>query len=859
MTELESNNHKEESIKKISGMYQDWFLDYASYVILERAIPSIYDGLKPVQRRILHSMREMEDGRYNKVANIVGNTMKYHPHGDMAITDAMVQLGQKGLLIDMQGNWGNIHTGDSAAASRYIEARLTKFALEVVFNPKTTEWQLSYDARNKEPVTLPVKFPLLLAQGADGIAVGLSTKILPHNFNELIDASIKHLKGRGFTIFPDFQSAGMIDISDYNDGERGGRVRIRARIIQKDKNTLKISEIPYGTTTGSVIDSILKANEKGKIKIKRVEDNTAKDVEILVHLNANASPDKMIDALYAFTQCEISISPNACVIVDNVPEFLSVSDILKHNTDNTVALLKKELEIELKELEDQWHYSSLERIFIENRIYRDIEEEETWEGVINAIDKGLKPHIKHLKRAVTQEDIVRLTEIKIKRISKFDIDKAQQYIESLEDKITNVRHHLEHIIEYAIVYFQKLKDKYGKDKERRTEIRQFENIDATKVAAANVKFYGNLSEGFIGTSMRKDDFLFECSDIDEIIIIRKDGGMMVTKVEEKTFVGKNIIHCAVWKRRDKRTIYNLIYREGKTGPYYQKRFNVTSVIRDKEYNVTQEKSLSEVLYFSANPNGEAEIVQVILKPNSRLRSLRLEVDFSELAIRGRGTKGNLVTKYPVKKIELKEEGVSTLAPRKIWFDSAVRRLNADGRGYFLGEFKGNDKILTINSEGIAQLHSFELSNRFDEEYLVFEKWQPQKPISCVYFHSGRDKYYVKRFLLEDTPNPQEFYDLTDSKSFIEMVSTDKIPVIEIIFRNIKGVQRDTETINLEDFITVKGINALGNQLTTYSVRQINILESIVPEVKEDNKENKSEENNSFDSDATQGSLFEEGE
>lgn len=859
MTELESNQHQGESIKKISGMYQDWFLDYASYVILERAIPSIYDGLKPVQRRILHSMREMEDGRYNKVANIVGNTMKYHPHGDMAITDAMVQLGQKGLLIDMQGNWGNIHTGDSAAASRYIEARLTKFALEVVFNPKTTEFQLSYDARNKEPVNLPVKFPLLLAQGADGIAVGLSTKILPHNFNELIDASIKHLKGRKFTIYPDFQSAGMIDISDYNDGERGGRVRIRARILQEDKNTLKISEIPYGTTTGSVIDSILKANEKGKIKIKRVEDNTAKDVEILVHLHANVSPDKMIDALYAFTQCETSLSPNACVIVDNKPEFLSVSDILKNNTDNTVALLKKELEIELKELEDQWHYSSLERIFIENRIYRDIEEEETWEGVISAIDKGLKPHIKHLKRAVTQEDIVRLTEIRIKRISKFDIDKAQQYIESLEEKIANVKHHLEHLIEYAIDYFQKLKDKYGKGKERRTEIRPFENIDAAKVAAANVKFYGNFSEGFIGTSMRRDDFLFECSDIDDIIIFRKDGGMMVTKVEEKTFVGKNIIHCAVWKRRDKRTIYNLIYREGKTGPYYQKRFNVTSVIRDKEYNVARETSHSEVLYFSANPNGEAEIVQVILKPNSRLRSLRLEVDFSELAIRGRGTKGNLVTKYPVKKIELKEEGVSTLAPRKIWFDSAVRRLNADGRGDFLGDFKGNDKILTINSEGVAQLHSFELSNRFDEEYLAFEKWQPQKPISCVYFHSERDRYYVKRFLLEDSLNPQEFYDLTDSKSFIEMVSTDEIPVIEIVFRKIKGVQRDAETINLEEFITVKGINALGNQLTTFSVRQINILESIVPEVEEEPKENKKEENNSFDSDATQGSLFEEDE
>lgn len=857
MAELTPDRHEGEEIKKINGMYQDWFLDYASYVILERAIPGVNDGFKPVQRRIMHSMREMEDGRYNKVANIVGNTMKYHPHGDMAITDALVQLGQKNLLIDTQGNWGNIYTGDGAAAPRYIEARLTKFALEVVFNPKTTQWQPSYDGRNKEPIHLPVKFPLLLAQGVDGIAVGLSTKILPHNFNELIDASINHLRNKKFTIYPDFQTGGQIDIADYNDGERGGRVRIRAKIQQLDKNTLQISEIPYSTNTGSLIDSIVKANEKGKIKVKHIEDNTAQNVDILVHLSPGVSPDKTIDALYAFTQCEISLSPNACVIVNNKPEFLSVSEILKINTDNTVQLLKRELEIELDELENQWHHSSLERIFIENRIYRDIEEEETWEGVIAAIDEGLKPHIGHLKRPVTEEDIVRLTEIRIKRISKFDLDKAQQYIDSLEEKIAAVKDNLANLIPYAIDYYKKLKEKYGKDKSRRTEIRHFEDIDAAKVAAANVKFYGNFAEGFVGTSMRKDDFLFECSDIDDIIVFRKDGGMMVTKVDDKTFVGKGIIHCAVWKKKDKRTIYNLIYRYGKTGPYYQKRFNVTSVIRDKEYSVTKDMKNSEVLYFTANPNGEAEVVQVLLKANSRLKRLRLDVDFAELDVKGRATKGNLVTKYPVKKVELKEEGVSTLAPRKIWFDETVRRLNAEGRGELLGAFKGGDKILTINTDGVAVLHSFELSNRFDDEYLALEKWVPEKPISCIYFHAERERYYVKRFLLEDTGNPQEFYDLNDGKSFIEMISTDYIPVIEIIFKKIKGSQRESETVNLEEFISVKGINALGNQLTTYDVKQINILEPIPFEIPEPEKPDDEEDDHYFEGEAQQGSLFEE--
>ncbi|MFV0304342.1 MAG: DNA gyrase/topoisomerase IV subunit A [Moheibacter sp.] len=843
----------EESIKKISGMYEDWFLDYASYVILERAIPSIFDGLKPVQRRIMHSMRELEDGRYNKVANIVGNTMKYHPHGDAAITDAMVQIGQKELLIDTQGNWGNILTGDGAAAARYIEARLTPFALEVVFNPKTTEWSPSYDGRNKEPDNLPVKFPLLLAQGVEGIAVGLSTKILPHNFNELIDASIFHLKGKKFTLYPDFLTGGYVDVSDYNDGQRGGKIRVRAKIQQEDKTTLKITEIPFGTTTGSLIDSILKANDKGKIKIKKIEDNTSENVEILVHLISGISPDKMIDALYAFTDCETSISPNACVINKDHPEFLNVSHILKSNTNHTVDLLKRELEIELNELQEQWHFSSLERIFIENRIYHDIEEEETWEGVIQAIDKGLKPHIKHLLRAVTEEDIVRLTEIRIKRISKFDLDKAQQHIESLEEKIEQVKHHLENLIEYAINYFKKLKEKYGKGRERKTEIRVFDTIDATKVAAANVRFYVDRKEGFIGTSLRKDEFLFECSDIDDIIIFRKDGTTMVTKVDSKTFVGKDILHVAVWIKKDKRTIYNLIYRDGKNGASYQKRFSVTSVTRDREYDLTNGTKDSEILYFSANPNGEAEVVQVLLKPSQRLKKLKLDIDFSELAVKGRNSKGNVVTKYPVKKVELKEEGVSTLAPRKIWFDDTVKRLNADGRGELLGAFRGTDKILTINDQGEAKLTSFDLSNRYDDDFLILEKWNPARPISCIYYDADKERYFVKRFLLEDTLNPQPFYFSENSNSFVEMVTTQKIPIIDLLFSKVKGVERDPEVINLEEFISVKGIKAQGNQLTTHKVKQINLQ----PPVEEPEEEIEiSNENDELEGlTGEQGSLF----
>ncbi len=836
----------QESIKKVSGMYQEWFLDYASYVILERAIPSIYDGLKPVQRRILHSMRELEDGRYNKVANIVGNTMKYHPHGDMAISDAMVQIGQKELLIDMQGNWGNTYTGDRAAASRYIEARLTKFALEVVYNPKTTKWQPSYDGRNKEPIDLPIKFPLLLAQGVEGIAVGLSTKILPHNFNELIDASILHLKEKKFQVFPDFLTSGLIDVSDYNDGLRGGKVRIRAKILQEDKTTLKITEIPYGTTTGSLIDSVLKANDKGKIKIKKIEDNTAAEVEILIHLVPGSSPDKTIDALYAFTDCEISVSPNACVINEQTPEFLSVSEILIHNTNNTVELLKKELEIELDELQEQWHFSSLERIFIENRIYHDIEEEETWEGVISAIDKGLKPHIAHLIRPVTEEDITRLTEIRIKRISKFDLDKAQQFIESLEEKIENVKHHLANLIDYAIDYFKNLKTKYGKGKERKTEIRTFDTIDATKVAVANTRFYVDRSEGFIGTSLKKDEYLFECSDIDDIVVFKHDGSMIVTKVDAKTFVGKGIIHVGIWHKNDKRTIYNLIYRDGKNGPAYQKRFAVTGITRDKEYDLTAGNKGSEVLYFSANPNGEAEVVSIILKTHQRIKKLKFDINFADLSIKGRASKGNLVTKYPIKKIELKEEGVSTLAPRQIWFDTDTKRLNADGLGLLLGSFKGDDKILTINKKGEAKLVSFDLSNRFDEYLEIIEKWKPAKPISCVYYDAEKDRYFVKRFILEDTFSPQAFYMLEDGKSSIKVVSTDYLPVIELIFPKVKGLEKEPEVINLEEFITVKGIKAQGNQLTTYKLKQINVLEPLPFEEPEELEEEEEPQPTLFD-------------
>lgn len=815
-----------DTITKVTGMYKDWFLDYASYVILERAVPAIEDGFKPVQRRIMHSLKELDDGRYNKVANVVGHTMQYHPHGDASIADAMVQIGQKDLLIDTQGNWGNILTGDGAAASRYIEARLSKFALDVVYSPKITDWQLSYDGRKKEPVNLPVKFPLLLAQGAEGIAVGLSTKILPHNFNELIEASIKHLKGKKFEIYPDFPTAGIMDVTNYNDGERGGKIRIRAKIAQMDKNTLVISEIPFSTNTSSLIDSILKANEKGKIKIKKIEDNTAAEVEILVHLPSGISPDKTIDALYAFTACETSISPLGCIIEDNRPNFIGVSEMLRRSTENTVELLRKELEVQLQELEEQWHFSSLERIFIENRIYRDIEEEETWEGVISAIDKGLQPHIKHLKRAVTEEDIVRLTEIRIKRISKFDIDKAQQLIDSLEERIAEVTHNLNHIIEFAIAYFTRLKQEYGKGRERQTEIRLFDDIEATKVVIRNTKLYVNRAEGFIGTSLKKDEYVDDCSDIDDIIVFTKDGKMIITKVSDKTYVGKDIIHIAVFKKNDKRTIYNMIYKDGKGGAAYIKRFHVTGITRDKEYDLTQEKAGSEVLYFTANPNGEAEVVTVNLRQVGSIKKLKWDLDFADVLIKGRNSKGNLVTKYTVKRIELKERGVSTLKPRKIWFDDTVQRLNVDGRGELLGEFKGDDRLLIIRQNGSLKTILPNLSTHFDSDMIVLEKWHPKKPISVIYYEGEKERYFVKRFVIENE-NKDEIFISEHPKTQLEWISTDWRPVAEIEFTKVKGKEvKPNQEINLEEFIAIKGIKALGNQLTADKLKSINTLTSL---------------------------------
>ena len=829
----EDNLEPQETITKVTGMYKDWFLDYASYVILERAVPAIEDGFKPVQRRIMHSMKDLDDGRYNKVANIVGHTMQYHPHGDASIADAMVQIGQKDLLIDTQGNWGNILTGDRAAASRYIEARISKFGLDVVYNPKITEWQQSYDGRRKEPINLPVMFPLLLAQGGEGIAVGLSTKILPHNFIELIDASIKHLKGKRFTIVPDFPTAGIADFTNYNDGNRGGKVRVRAKISHHSKNTLVITEIPFSTTTQSLIDSILKANDKGKIKIKKIEDNTAAKVEILVHLPSGISPDKTIDALYAFTNCETSISPLGCVIEDNKPLFIGVTEMLRRSTDNTVQLLKSELEIKLGELEEQWHFASLERIFIENRIYRDIEEEETWDGVISAIDKGLQSHIKHLKRKITVEDITRLTEIRIKRISKFDIDKAQQKIDALEAQITEVKHHLANLIDYAIAYFTRLKKDYGEGKERKTEIRIFDDVDASKVVIRNTKLYVNREEGFIGTALRRDEYVCDCSDIDDIIAFTADGKMMVTKVDSKTFIGKNIIHVAVFKKKDKRTIYNLIYRDGKSGPSYVKRFAVTSMTRDREYDLTNGSKASKLWYFSANPNGEAEVVSISLRQVGSIKKLKWDLDFSDILIKARTSKGNLVTKYSIKRIELKEKGVSTLKPRKIWFDDTVQRLNVDERGELIGEFRGEDRLLVINQKGIVKTIIPELTTHFDSDMIVLEKWIPKKPISAIYYDGDKERYYVKRFLIEQEGKEESF--ISDhASSQLEIVSTDWRPMADVEFTKERGKDRKQNMeINLEEFIAVKGINALGNQLTKDKINQINLLDPLPFEAPEE--------------------------
>ena len=821
---LNQDSNTEASLVKVTGMYQDWFLDYASYVILERAVPVIEDGLKPVQRRILHSMKDLDDGRYNKVANIVGHTMQYHPHGDASIADAMVQIGQKELLIDMQGNWGNVLTGDSAAASRYIEARLSKFALEVIFSPKVTKWQLSYDGRKKEPIHLPVKFPLLLAQGAEGIAVGLSTKILPHNFNELLDASIQHLKGRGFKLYPDFQTGGIADVQNYNDGLRGGKVRVRAKISQLNKNTLIITEIPFSTNTSSLIDGILKANDKGKIKIKQIEDNTAAEVEILVHLPNGISPDKTIDALYAFTSCETSISPLGCLIIDNKPNFMGVSEMLKISTDHTVQIFKTELEVQLQELESQWHYASLERIFIENRIYRDIEEQTTWEGVLEVIEKGLKPHIKNLQRPVIDQDLVRLTEIRIKRISKFDLDKAQQKIEALETDIEEVKNNLNYLIDYSIRYFSYLKKTYGQHKKRKTEIRIFDDVDAKKVVVRNQKLYINREEGFIGTGMRKDEYVCDCSDIDDVIVFTQEGKMQVVKVDSKIFVGKNIIHVNVFKKKDTRTVYNMIYRDGKRGASYIKRFAVTGITRDKEYDLTQGKAQSNLLYFSANPNGEAEVITILLRNTGSIKKLKWELNFADLQIKGRGVRGNIVTKYPVRKIELKEKGVSTLNPRKIWFDDNVKRLNLEGRGQLLGAFKGNDKLLVISNSGHAKVVQPEMTLHFEENLMHIEKWIPNKPLTAIYFDSEKKRYFIKRFLIENE-NKEDFFIKEGGK--LIYCCTEWRPILEVQYEKPRGKKAYRPFIlNAEEFIAIKGFKAMGNQLTDKKLKSVILKEKL---------------------------------
>ena len=821
----ENDENPEDTITKVTGMYKDWFLDYASYVILERAVPAIEDGFKPVQRRIMHSLKELDDGRYNKVANVVGHTMQYHPHGDASIGDAMVQIGQKELLIDCQGNWGNILTGDSAAASRYIEARLSKFALEVLYSPKITDWGVSYDGRRAEPNNLPVKFPLLLAQGAEGIAVGLSTKVLPHNFNELIDASVKILKGKPFTIYPDFQTAGIADVSNYNDGMRGGRVRVRAKIAQFDKQTLVITQIPFSTNTSSLIDSILKANEKGKIKIKKIEDNTAAEVEILIHLFPGVSPDKTIDALYAFTACETSVAPLGCVIEDNKPLFIGVSAMLKISTERTVQLLKAELEIQLEELKNKWHFSTLEKIFIREEMYIDFKLYSDKESLYEYMYKRFEPFTKSFVRDINDDDLQKLTQIPMIRITRFDSDKADDFIAKLEDEMKEVQHHLDNLIDFAIDYFTKLKEKYGKGRERQTELRSFENIEATKVVLRNTKLYVNKEEGFFGTGLKKDEYVADCSDIDDVIVFLRDGKIMISKVDDKKFVGKDIIHIAVFDKNDKRTIYNMIYRDGKNGSTFIKRFNVSGVTRDKFYDLTQETAGSQVLYFSANPNGEAEVVTILLRQVGSVKKLKWDLDFTDIAIKGRASRGNTVTKYPIKKIELKEKGISTLRPRKIWFDDTVQRLNVDGRGELLGEFRPNDRLLIINQTGKLKTIIPELTTHFDEDMIVLEKWNPKKPISTIYYDGEKERYFIKRFLVENE-NKEEIFITEHEKSQLEIVSTDWRPVAEVVFTKVKGIQKENQTIDLEQFIAVKGIKALGNQLTTDKLKQVNLLDSL---------------------------------
>ncbi len=851
----------DEAVKhQLSGMYQNWFLDYASYVILERAVPHINDGLKPVQRRILHSMKRLDDGRYNKVANIVGHTMQFHPHGDASIGDALVQLGQKDLLIDCQGNWGNILTGDSAAAPRYIEARLSKFALDVVFNPKTTEWQSSYDGRNREPVTLPVKFPLLLAQGVEGIAVGLSSKILPHNFNELCDAAIAYLKGEDFQLYPDFQTGGAIDVSRYNDGERGGVIRVRAKITKIDNKTLCINEIPYGKTTSSLIDSILKANEKGKIKIKKVEDNTAGKVEILVHLAPGVSSDKTLDALYAFTDCEVNISPNCCVIDNKKPHFLTVSAVLKKSTDNTRSLLQKELEIQRGETLETLHFASLEKIFIEERIYKDkqFEQAENMDAACMHIDERLTPFYPQLVREVTKEDILRLMEIKMARILKFNKDKADEFIARLKSEIEDIDRKLAHLTDYTIDWYSRLKEKYGQNFPRRTEIRSFDTIVATKVAEANEKLYINREEGFIGTGLKKDEYICNCSDIDDVIIFYKDGKYKIVRISDKLFVGKNILYVNIFKKNDKRTIYNVIYRDGKEGFHYIKRFNITSVIRDREYDITQGNPGSKIVYFTANPNGEAEVIKVTLRPNPRIKKLVFEKDFSTINIKGKQSMGNLLTKYEVHKIGLKQKGGSTLGGRKVWFDHDVLRLNYDGRGQYLGEFFNGDCILVVHQNGDFYTTSFDLNNHYDADIRLIEKFDAEKVWAAVLFDADQQHYpYLKRFTFENSAKKQNYLGENKDNQFV-LLSCEAYPRIQITFGGHDSF-RDALIVEASDFVGVKSFKAKGKRLTTYTVGEIMELEPTRRPETEENEENAENESESEETTATPGGEDENGQ
>jgi topoisomerase IV subunit A len=822
----------------LDGLYQNWFLDYASYVILERAVPRIEDGLKPVQRRIMHSLKEMDDGRFNKVANVIGHSMQYHPHGDAAIGEAMVNLGQKNLLIETQGNWGNILTGDGAAAPRYIEARLSKFALDVVYNPQTTEWQLSYDGRRKEPVTLPVKFPLLLAQGVDGIAVGLSTKILPHNFIELIKASIDILKDKKPKVYPDFPTGGIADFSEYNQGMRGGKIKVRAKIEIADKKTLIIREIPFTTTTTSLMESIVKASEKGQIKIKKVVDNTSKEVEIEIQLQSGQSPEIAIDALYAFTDCEISISPNACVIVEDKPQFMAVNDILKYNTQQTVALLNRELEIKKSELMEKILFSSLEKIFIENRIYRDIEEAKTWEEVISRIDKGLKPHKKKFYREITNDDIVRLTEIKIKRISRFDSFKADELMKDLEKQLKETQHHLRHLTEYAIAYYQRLLEKYGKGMERKTEIKSFQSVSATEVIATNQKLYVNRTDGFAGFGLKRDEkteFVCDCSDLDNVIAIRKDGKMLISRIQEKTFMGKDIMYIGVWKKADERMIYNVIYSDGKSGRTFAKRFNLPGITRDKEYDLTQGHPNSKLLYVTGNPNGEAETVEVKLSPSSTARKKIFEYDFSELEVKGRGSKGNTITHYPVRKVDFVKAGASTLSKIDLWYDEAAGRLNKDGRGKKLGKFDGDDQIIAFMRNGSYKITTFDLANRYDpEKTLRVEKFNPKKAVSAVYVDGDSKQYIVKRFMIETSTQDKEFNFISEAiGSRLVVVTTSETPEVEVEVQKAKDKPKKTEVINLEEMVEIKGWKSVGNRLSEFKVTKVSLVEEEEPATEEE--------------------------